>query len=325
MKRFYMGASALAWVFLFVAGALAQETRPESRPAPSGTRLSEIFGRAIMNPAGEKLGRIQDLVLDDADGRVAYAVVDFDSEQGGDKFWVIPWDLLKTPAVTDAKAQPSARTLQIDLSRDRLGNMPVFTVANWPTMDRAFGRKLYAVFGREPYWERRGTNETVRQSGDDGLTADEQKRRPTVQDPTRTRRDVPPLDRDDLRELEPFPVGMFEARNLKVVAGTVTSIIEQTGPENDFGVGVRLLVRRDDQAPRNQDLLVYVGPSDFVKKQQGFSFKQNDKVTLTGAEMDRDDRRVFVATEIAMGDRILMLRRENGLPLWRRKAVPRAE
>ena len=203
--------------------------------------------------------------------------------------------------------------------------MPVFTVANWPTMDRAFGRKLYAVFGREPYWERRGANETAGRSGDDGLTADEQKRRPTVQDPTRTRRDVPPLDRDDLRELEPFPVGMFEARNIKVVAGTVTSIIEQTGAENDFGVGVRLLVQRDDQAPRNQDLLVYVGPSDFVKKQQGFSFKQNDKVTLTGAEMDRDDRRVFVATEIAMGDRILMLRRENGLPLWRRKAVPRAE
>jgi hypothetical protein len=216
------------------------------------------------------------------------------------------------------------RTLVADLSRDRVGSMPVFTVANWPSMDRAFGKKIYAVFGREPYWERRGANETARQT-DDGLPADEQKRRPTVQDPTRTRRDVPPLDRDDLRELEPFPVGMFEARNIKVVSGTVTSIIEQTGAENDFGVGVRLLVRRDDQAPRGQDLLVYVGPSDFVKKQQGFSFKQNDKVTLTGAEMDRDDRRVFVATEIALGDRLLMLRRDNGLPLWRRKAVPRAE
>ena len=39
-------------------------------------------------------------------------------------------------------------------------------------MDRAFGRKLYAVFGREPYWERRRTGDPTPPAADDVIAAD---------------------------------------------------------------------------------------------------------------------------------------------------------
>jgi sporulation protein YlmC with PRC-barrel domain len=309
----------------------AQDTRPapdtRADPAPPdlmarsgsvGTRLSDLVGRVIQNQRAESLGRIQDLVLDEVDGRIAYAIVDFDNDRAGGKLWVVPWDLLRSPPATDANASPTSRTILLDLPRDRLAGAPAFPSTAWPEIDRGYGRRVYEFYGRAPYWDGRPAT-----NGDGALAVDDQRRRPNNVDPTRSRRDVRPLEKDDLRELESFPVGMFEARNIRTVNGTVTSIIEQDGAENDFGMGIRLLVRREDATSRSQDLLVFVGPTDFVKKQQGFSFKQNDRVTLKGAEMDRDDRRVFVATEIALGDRILLLRRDNGLPVWRRKAGPK--
>src|SRR5204862_21772 len=81
----------------------------------------------------------------------------------------------------------------------------------------------------------------------------EEPRRHTNVDPNRTERDVPPVAREEARELEQFPVGMFEPRNVRILNGAITSIIEQSGRENDFGVGIRLLVKRDDQSTRDSD------------------------------------------------------------------------
>lgn len=330
MKPTALRAGAIAAATIVVIGwvAPAQDparpgpaTRPATRPAAAGamngTRMSDLVGRVIRNQRAENLGTIRDLVLDEVDGRIAYAIVDFDNDKNGGKLWVVPWDVLRIPPPTDANEAPMTRTFLVDLPRDRLSGAPAFSNNAWPDIDRTYGRRVYEFFGRTPYWDVRsvGTN--------GGPTVEEQRRRPTAVDPNRSKRDVPPLDKDDLRELDPFPVGMFEARNIRTVAGTVTAIIEQDGAENDFGVGVRLMVRRDEASTRSQDLLVFVGPAEFVKKQQGFSFKQNDRVTMKGAEMDRDDRRIFVATEIALGDRILLLRRENGVPVWRRKTGPK--
>ena len=186
-------------------------------------------------------------------------------------------------------------------------------------MDRSFGRGVYAYYGRVPYWERIGP---IRNDGTpDELRArveDPPPKKPTAEDPNRTERDVPPLNREDLGELSVFPVGMFDARNIRTLTGTVSSVIEQSGAENDFGVGIRLLVKRDDAPNAKGDTLVYVGPTEFLKK-QGAPFNQNDRVTLVGAEMDRDGRRVFVAQTITRGDLTMQLRQENGLPLWKRR------
>ena len=49
----------------------------------------------VRNPAGEDLGRIEELMLDLQEGRIAYAVLSFGGVLGlGDKPFAIPWPAL---------------------------------------------------------------------------------------------------------------------------------------------------------------------------------------------------------------------------------------
>ena len=135
--RIRVSALAGAWMAAVSLVAPAQEPSPETRPgsrpmAPSpsmshlGTRMSELVGRVIQNQRAETLGKIQDLVLDEVDGRVAYAIVDFDNDKSGGKLWIVPWELLRAPQPTEANPNPMTRTYLLDLPRDRLSGAPAF-------------------------------------------------------------------------------------------------------------------------------------------------------------------------------------------------------
>jgi sporulation protein YlmC with PRC-barrel domain len=299
------------------------------------SRASELLGREIRDARGDVMGKIEELVVDDEDGRIAYAVVALETkagDPGSDRVSLVPWDALRRsePGTNGATERLERRAYLIDLDRERIAGAPGFVRGNWPRIDRAYGRTIYTYYGRRPYWERArldgGTSASEELARDVAREREAIPRKPTVQDPNRTERDVPPLAPDDVKELEPFPVGLFEARNVKTVSGVVSSVIEQTGAENDFGVGVRLMLKRSDvKTPGESDLLVYVGPTAFVKK-QGFTFNQNDRLTIKGPEMERDGRRILVAMEIDPGDgRTMLVRKENGLPLWKRRIKPAGE
>jgi len=295
--------------------------RPASRPIAqtrvTTSRVSEVLGRELRNSQGDSLGRVQELVIDDETGRLAYAILAPMAESPDARYWVVPWDVLAPAPTVVGAGDRVERSFLLELDKGALGRAPGFRRESWPVIDRTYGKEVYAFYGRAPYWER---ERLARRSAQDAAAArdDEVPRRPTAIDPNRTERDVPPVAREEGRELEQFPVGMFEPRNIKTVMGTITSLIEQTGRENDFGVGIRLLVNRDDQGTKDSDMLVFVGPSDFVKKQT-FELKQNDRIALKGAEMERDGRKVFVATELTRGDKTMILRRDNGMPAWKRK------
>lgn len=338
LYRFSMFAS----MAVLSAAVIAQDSRPapqtrpttppRASPAEEGgkaggmmsggtTRVGELIGREIRNTRGDRLGVVNEIVIDDESGRIAYVVVgDGAASEAQSRLWVVPWDVLSSQRDSSGSGKTA---YEMEIDRERIAGAPGFSRNEWPVMDRAYGRSAYAYYGRKPYWERRsqsaeGDERGLPRAGDsDGPPP----RRPTSEDPNRTARDVPPLDRDDAGDLAQFPVGMFDAGSIKTFSATVTSVIEQTGSENDFGVGVRLLVKRDDTPNAKSDMLVYVGPTEFVKK-QGASFNQNDRLTMTGAEMEREGRRVFVATSVSRGDQTFKLRRENGMPLWRRRVTP---
>jgi sporulation protein YlmC with PRC-barrel domain len=306
------------------------ETRPATRPAPTtkeettraqvtSSRMSEVIGRELRNARGDALGRVQDLVIDDETGRVAYVVVTGLAEDSGDRLWIVPWDVLSpSPAPAGVPGgERVSRHFLLEMDRTTLGRAPAFRSDAWPVMDRTYGRDIYAFYGRAPYWER---ERPIRRSTRQGMEElrDDEPRRPTVVDPNRTERDVPPVARPEARELEQFPVGMFEPRNIRIINGAISSIIEQTGPENDFGIGIRLMVKRDDQSAKDPHTLVFVGPSEFVKKQT-FELRQHDVLAIKGAEMERGGRKIFVATEITKGDKTMILRHENGMPAWTRR------
>lgn len=108
---------------------------------------SNISGTRVMNPAGEDLGKIEDLMLDLDQGRVAYAVLSFGGFMGmGDKLFAIPFQALKQDG--------SNNRLILNVDKDKLKNAPGFDKDNWPsTADRTWGSQIHSHYGYKPYWQ----------------------------------------------------------------------------------------------------------------------------------------------------------------------------
>jgi sporulation protein YlmC with PRC-barrel domain len=62
---------------------------------PYSLSASTITGDDVRNPNGDKLGHIEEIVIDLEDGRVNYAVLSSGGFLGlGDKLFAIPWDMI---------------------------------------------------------------------------------------------------------------------------------------------------------------------------------------------------------------------------------------
>ena len=71
-------------------GEVAREETPELIAA------GKVAGTPVFNPAGDRLGTIEDLMLDKPSGRVAYAVMRFGGFLGiGEKVHPLPWSVLR--------------------------------------------------------------------------------------------------------------------------------------------------------------------------------------------------------------------------------------
>lgn len=106
-----------------------------------------IIGIKVVNASTEDLGKIEDLVIDSRDNRVAYAILSFGGFLGvGDKHFAIPWQAI------DFRAAEHCAILNVD--KDRLKNAPGFEKNKWPDMsDKAWGGQVHAHYGCKPYWE----------------------------------------------------------------------------------------------------------------------------------------------------------------------------
>ncbi|GAB1579211.1 PRC-barrel domain-containing protein [Bordetella petrii] len=115
-------------------------------PGPEIMAADTLTGNDVYNPANEKLGTIQDIMLDVPHGRVAYAVLSHGGVLGmGDKLYAIPWSALVLD--TDRKC------FVLDVGKDRLKNATGFDKDHWPSMgDRQWAQELYEYYDQPPYW-----------------------------------------------------------------------------------------------------------------------------------------------------------------------------
>lgn len=108
---------------------------------PQHLPASTLIGDAIVNPAGEKLGDLKDIVLDTANGGIVYAVMASGGVLGmGEKLFAVPWHALRLGGADE--------NLILDASPDRLKNAPGFDKDHWPDApDTGFvehGRTYYS-------------------------------------------------------------------------------------------------------------------------------------------------------------------------------------
>jgi hypothetical protein len=106
-----------------------------------------ILGAKVINAQAEDLGRIEDIVLDARNNRVAYAILSFGGFLGlGDRHFALPWEALSFDL--------SQRVAVLDIDKDRLRNAPGFEKENWPDLSNpSWGSQIYRHYGYKPYWE----------------------------------------------------------------------------------------------------------------------------------------------------------------------------
>jgi sporulation protein YlmC with PRC-barrel domain len=84
-------------------------TIPETPPVP---KASTFIGSTVVNAQGESLGKIEDLMIDPATGRITYAALAHGSILGfGGKLFAVSWQALEL--------QPDGKTFVLNCPRKR--------------------------------------------------------------------------------------------------------------------------------------------------------------------------------------------------------------
>jgi hypothetical protein len=107
---------------------------------------STITGDAVVNANGDKLGQIEELMIDLENGRVAYAVLSFGGFLGiGDKLFAIPFEALELDSEN--------HRFVLDVAREKLEQAPGFDKSRWPDFaDPRFGQQVYGYYDIATYW-----------------------------------------------------------------------------------------------------------------------------------------------------------------------------
>jgi sporulation protein YlmC with PRC-barrel domain len=125
---------------------MARTGNATSRDNPDFLSASTIKGTKVVNMAGEDLGKIEELMIDLEDGRVAYTVL---SSGGGflgmgSKLFAFPWQAFR-PKLQD-------HTFLLDIPKDVLKKAEGFDKDNWPATNREWLATMYNFYGYQPYW-----------------------------------------------------------------------------------------------------------------------------------------------------------------------------
>ena len=106
---------------------------------------NRVEGTAVYNREGEKLGRIENFMVDKVSGRSEYAVMSFGGFLGiGDDQYPIPWSKLTYDTEQGGYV--------VDLDRDKLTNGPKYRAGEEPGFDRDYDRRVHDYYGVTYSW-----------------------------------------------------------------------------------------------------------------------------------------------------------------------------
>ncbi len=100
------------------------------------------------------------------------------------------------------------------------------------------------------------------------------------------------------------------------VKGTVEDVVQRTGSGRMAAgrSGTHLMLKTETET-----LEVYVGPTTWLE-QQKVSFTKGEAIEVTGANTMFGQAAGLIAREIKMGEKTVMLRNADGIPVWSRRS-----
>jgi sporulation protein YlmC with PRC-barrel domain len=126
-------------------------------------KASKVIGTAVKNLQDEKLGKVENILVDIPSGRVIALIVSSGGFLGmGDELSAIPPTALRFTTDRD--------TLQLDTSKEMLSSAPHFKANQWPDFAQpSYAGEVYHAYKVEPYFTSNATSEpdnTVRNVSD---------------------------------------------------------------------------------------------------------------------------------------------------------------
>src|SRR4029453_5871092 len=101
---------------------------------------SKVAGTPVYNANGDKLGSIDDVIIDKVSGQVRYAALEFGGFLGvGTDRYPLPWSSLKYDTGRDGNVVP--------LRKDQLEKAPRYAESKEPENTDDYGRKVYDYYG----------------------------------------------------------------------------------------------------------------------------------------------------------------------------------
>ncbi|HEY7773079.1 MAG TPA: PRC-barrel domain-containing protein [Marinagarivorans sp.] len=104
----------------------------------------------VVDAEGEKIGKIKDVMIDWAEGRVGYVVLAFGGIMGlGEKLFAIPVDQFLFRG-------EDRKELVLNVSKEHLKAAPGFNSDDWPEFsDAEFTNSVYRHYSAAAYWHQK--------------------------------------------------------------------------------------------------------------------------------------------------------------------------
>jgi len=103
----------------------------------------KVEGTAVYNETGDKLGSIDDLMINKLSGQISYAALEFGGFLGmGTDRYPIPWRMLKYSEERGGYVVP--------LNKELLSKAPKYSEGRVPTFDRSYAGQIDTYYNRRP-------------------------------------------------------------------------------------------------------------------------------------------------------------------------------
>jgi DNA/RNA endonuclease YhcR with UshA esterase domain len=95
------------------------------------------------------------------------------------------------------------------------------------------------------------------------------------------------------------------------LSGTVDEVQSHQGRVG--GTGTHLMLATDAGT-----IDVHLGPTNWLASKE-YTFAKGDRIEVTGSKVTLDGTAAIIARQVKRGDQTMVLRNENGIPLWSRR------
>ena len=103
--------------------------------------------------------------------------------------------------------------------------------------------------------------------------------------------------------------GMYNPATVETISGTVEAV-EKITPMEGMSYGIHILVKTDEET-----MPVHLGPVWYIERLD-IKIKKGDKVEVKGSRAMMIGKPTIIASEVKKGDTTIILRDENGVPVW---------